>query len=191
MKTRLGLVIAVAVLGFAVPASADTVSNFTLDGVTFSDGGTATGGFTLDLTTGALSNINITTSTDNLFGATYTGGNGLFGSTGFTNSPASFSFADFELIYEADLVINLGSALTPSNLASPNTFSIASGSEGVFFIACPEPTFFCGSRTITSGSLDETPATTPLPAALPLFAGGLGALGLLGWRRKKTATLAT
>ena len=25
---------------------------------------------------------------------------------------------------------------------------------------------------------------TPLPAALPLFAGGLGALGLLGWRRK-------
>jgi hypothetical protein len=28
-------------------------------------------------------------------------------------------------------------------------------------------------------------ATTPLPAALPLFATGIGALGLLGWRRKK------
>jgi len=28
---------------------------------------------------------------------------------------------------------------------------------------------------------------TPLPAALPLFAGGLGALGLLGWRRKRNA----
>jgi hypothetical protein len=27
--------------------------------------------------------------------------------------------------------------------------------------------------------------TTPLPAALPLFASGLGALGLLGWRRKR------
>jgi hypothetical protein len=27
-------------------------------------------------------------------------------------------------------------------------------------------------------------ATTPLPAALPLFAAGLGALGLVGWRRK-------
>jgi hypothetical protein len=26
---------------------------------------------------------------------------------------------------------------------------------------------------------------TPLPAALPLFAGGLGALSLLGWRRKR------
>jgi hypothetical protein len=29
------------------------------------------------------------------------------------------------------------------------------------------------------------PSTTPLPAALPLFATGLGGLGVLGWRRKK------
>ena len=28
---------------------------------------------------------------------------------------------------------------------------------------------------------------TPLPPALPLFATGLAGLGLLGWRRKKTA----
>jgi hypothetical protein len=28
-------------------------------------------------------------------------------------------------------------------------------------------------------------STTPLPAALPLFATGLGAMGLLGWRRKR------
>ena len=32
--------------------------------------------------------------------------------------------------------------------------------------------------------------TTPLPAALPLFATGLGALGLLGWRRKRKALAA-
>lgn len=33
---------------------------------------------------------------------------------------------------------------------------------------------------------------TPVPAALPLFTTGLGALGLLGWRRKKkAAALAT
>ena len=30
-------------------------------------------------------------------------------------------------------------------------------------------------------------ATTPLPAALPLFASGLGALGVIGWRRKRKA----
>lgn len=31
----------------------------------------------------------------------------------------------------------------------------------------------------------QSSLATPLPAALPLFATGLGALGLLGWRRKK------
>jgi hypothetical protein len=36
-----------------------------------------------------------------------------------------------------------------------------------------------------SGTLTPEVATTPLPAALPLFATGLGALGLLGWRRKR------
>jgi hypothetical protein len=33
-------------------------------------------------------------------------------------------------------------------------------------------------------------STTPLPASLPLFASGLGALGLLGWRRKRKAQAA-
>ena len=39
--------------------------------------------------------------------------------------------------------------------------------------------FDCGNTSI------EAVATTPVPAALPLFATGLGALGLLGRRRKK------
>ena len=34
------------------------------------------------------------------------------------------------------------------------------------------------------------PILTPLPAALPLFASGLGVLGLLGWRRKRKAAAA-
>src|SRR5262245_35522357 len=40
-----------------------------------------------------------------------------------------------------------------------------------------------GVENLSSGSL--TPV--PVPAALPLFATGLGALGLLGWRRKRKA----
>ncbi len=36
--------------------------------------------------------------------------------------------------------------------------------------------------TITAG---QPIPGTPLPAALPLFAGGLGVMGLFGWRRKR------
>jgi len=34
-------------------------------------------------------------------------------------------------------------------------------------------------------------AATPLPSALPLFAGGLGVLGLFGWRRKRKRAIAS
>jgi hypothetical protein len=40
-----------------------------------------------------------------------------------------------------------------------------------------------GSQEIASASV----SATPLPAALPLFATGLGGLGLFGWRRKRKA----
>jgi len=36
-------------------------------------------------------------------------------------------------------------------------------------------------------TVGETVGATPIPAALPLFATGLGGLGLLGWRRKRKA----
>ena len=45
-----------------------------------------------------------------------------------------------------------------------------------------------GRVTFIEVTSDLTP--TPLPAALPLFATGLGAMGLLGWRRKRKATAA-
>jgi len=36
--------------------------------------------------------------------------------------------------------------------------------------------------------VDPPVSAVPLPAALPLFATGLGALGLIGWRRKRKAS---
>jgi hypothetical protein len=54
------------------------------------------------------------------------------------------------------------------------------------FFTPPGLTLAPGFITVQS----DVEATTPLPAALPLFATGLGALGLLGWRRKKKAALA-
>jgi hypothetical protein len=43
----------------------------------------------------------------------------------------------------------------------------------------------CGNSYLVQVSSIDTAA--PLPAALPLFATGLGGLGLLGWRRKRKA----
>jgi uncharacterized protein (TIGR03118 family) len=45
--------------------------------------------------------------------------------------------------------------------------------------------FTDGINGETDGLFGAINTTAPLPAALPLFATGIGALGLLGWRRKK------
>ena len=186
---RLGYLGAAAYLLACVvsPASADTIANFTLDGVTFDDGGTATGGFTLDLTTGTLSNVNITTSYDPVagpfgFGATFNDGS----SNTFTNgATATFDFF-VDLFFVADgLDIDVAGPLTAANLMGNPSFPI-SGSETFYFIECGDGP--CATRNITAGSLDVS--STPLPAALPLFAGGLGALGLFGWRKKRKAIAA-
>jgi hypothetical protein len=44
-----------------------------------------------------------------------------------------------------------------------------------------------GNVLLGSFTIVDPPTTTPLPAALPLFATSLGAMGLLGWRRKRGA----
>lgn len=46
----------------------------------------------------------------------------------------------------------------------------------------------CNVATLNSFEFSAARATAvPLPAALPLMAGGLGLLGFMGWRRKKAA----
>jgi hypothetical protein len=48
-----------------------------------------------------------------------------------------------------------------------------------------------GGFDLTNNAITlSAPAATPLPAAFPLFATGLGAMGLLGWRRKRKNTAA-
>jgi hypothetical protein len=43
---------------------------------------------------------------------------------------------------------------------------------------------------VYAGDSTPVPSNVPLPTALPLFASGLGALGLLGWRRKRNVPAA-
>jgi hypothetical protein len=191
MKTRFGIAAAVVILGFAAPASADTIANFVLDGVTFNDGGTASGSFTLDLTTDTLSNVNITTSTDSALGVGTTFTDSDY-SNSFTPGPVYFLFDNNASLPVDELTIELSETLTPSNLASTPSFSFYS--DGVVEVGysslCPDFDY-CGERIIATGSLTDLSATpvsaTPLPATLPLFAGGLGFVGYLAKRRKQNA----
>jgi uncharacterized protein (TIGR03118 family) len=52
----------------------------------------------------------------------------------------------------------------------------------------PNTLFFTnGINEEADGLFGAIQVATPIPAALPLFATGLGALGLLGWRRRRKA----
>jgi hypothetical protein len=64
------------------------------------------------------------------------------------------------------------------NILTPHSLSLSWTEGGAF----TPPVTFLEGEFVTSQA-----AATPLPGTLPLFAGGLGALGLLGWRRKKKA----
>jgi hypothetical protein len=79
------------------------------------------------------------------------------------------------------------SSLTSTNLVPGGSLSgnVAGSFEltEVFTITANTP-----STEAANLSIDLTAITpTPLPAALPLFAAGLGAMGFAGWRRKRKA----
>jgi hypothetical protein len=48
-----------------------------------------------------------------------------------------------------------------------------------------------GRFGLVFGILSDPVASTPIPAALPLFASALGGLGFVGWKRRKSAAVLT
>ena len=69
------------------------------------------------------------------------------------------------------------------------TLASSGGGTGTAFL---DPFFSVGSgyQLTFSAGIGNAAAVTPIPAALPLFASGLGGLGLVGWRRRKAAAIA-
>ena len=94
-----------------------------------------------------------------------------------------------------------GSTSATSGYTELVTGATAQGTPVALSALCPGCTFFAlfadglqggGSSLNANVLLSAATAFIPLPGALPLFATGLGALGLLGLRRKKkTAALAS
>lgn len=95
--------------------------------------------------------------------------------TGVTTGPASFNAVD--------------GLITPQTYGHDQvTFTDSSLFYAVVLSSTTNAFEFADlSINLISTELQQT----PLPATLPLFASGLGALGLLGWRRKRRATVAT
>jgi hypothetical protein len=97
----------------------------------------------------------------------------------FVSTDASGHITGWNIEVFANACAIADNCIIETNTNSPNAQDIGE-------IAFPDGSIGSGSVTNDPGTwIPVTP--TPLPAALPLFAAGLGALGLLGWRRKRTA----
>ena len=170
MKSKACALLLAACVMLSVPASAGATT-FSLSGVTYTSGslgsGTVTG--TFDFSAGMFSNFDITV----------TGGpaNGFFfnedaGSTANLVNATNSSDDHLVLILAASLP------------TSPD--AVTGGLVNNCLLA-----EFCGEEVALGSILGGSVTATPLPAALPLFATGLGGLGLLGWRRKRKARAST
>ena len=90
-----------------------------------------------------------------------------------------------DMVTPFDLMLTGGPSDNQSNTIASQTVT------GSFtYDSSGDTSFFASALAQSSATELGTSVATPLPAALPLFASGLGALGLLGWRRKRKAQAA-
>jgi hypothetical protein len=205
-----------AVLAYSAPAQATTISQ-TLGGIDFANGQTVAAGTFNTVSASQPAPFNAFIGSDVVgpnFSATWTFSYGttdtISGATleiglldGDSAAPgsqvASYSIGGIDLTS----LLNTAMEATPGansvevyyTITLPSsTFSIlASGSPTVSLMLQGPGLGVLGTTPFNGAALDfstitiDTVTATPLPAALPLFATGLGALGLLGWRRKRKA----
>jgi hypothetical protein len=187
MKTkayRSALLATCAILSAPVSAGATTftLSNVTYDcGLSFCFAGTGTFTGTFDYNAGVFSPIDIVAT-----GGFSSSPNTI---TLDTNTNNSSTASDLEFTNSGNSAEFLSLFLAAPLPTSPD--SVIGGGLGGFVSNCAIGAI-CSNEFPVSGSfVSAVPlSAVPLPAALPLFASGLGALGLLGWRRKRKAQAA-
>ena len=178
MKTKLLGVVAVFTL-FATsligPVNADTITwNVSL---TLGDGEPASGSFTIDPSTLVIPSLFITFPSVDIT-TTWRHYTSDASVNLYDSRHVAFSLPAFDAALQ--LFLNSGSLLIAAPLISVRVLENNGDPIGGTDVRD-------GFGTI---SASVAAPVVPLPGALPLFATGLGALGLLGWRRKRKATLA-
>jgi hypothetical protein len=168
------IMMAAAMAMTAGVAKADTYQSFNITGTydTFADGpGTFGGAATIDVTSETLFSITVTGLPDITF-ETLPG-------PGFNAEVVDYSVGEG----------TVGISMTPDGLGdgfySGGTFGPVDVSPpaGVASTCSSDPSVCLAAVDTFQGTL----TATPLPAALPLFASGIGAMGFFNWRRKRKA----
>jgi hypothetical protein len=148
--------------------------------------------------TATVNGISVTTQLPNSLGSvleeSLVAGFGSFfdSNNGYSSAGTTGAFATVS----QDVVCGSSNSCVPAaDLMTPFSYTLIAGDsgtdqytfDGAGFPAAGTPTAtFVGTET----SMDFQLSATPLPAALPLFATGLGAFGLFGWRRKRKNAIA-
>lgn len=179
MKVYKGLFLLAALIAFtSAVALADDVT-WTLNNVTFNDGGTASGTFTYDADTQTVDNWNLTTTSGSILGGSnYDPGDSSYFIQNLGNPQDSIIFE----IGQLQLRITPISALTDAGGNVAINLNTANGESGG--VEC----FNCSPfRIFVSGDLSAaTVNETPEPASI--FFLGSGLLGLAGGVRRRFFT---
>ena len=100
-------------------------------------------------------------------------------------SAVSLNFDDATKEYASSIASTLVFDLINPGAAVPASYVNALGNNLGTFTLMGNTAGVDGRMRLTLGF--ESSAVIPIPAALPLFGTGLGVVGLMGWRRKRTA----
>jgi hypothetical protein len=82
----------------------------------------------------------------------------------------------------------IGFDIGTSVLIVPSIADIVNGSGTFWRFACGVGCSLDGGTGNWSYNLQLDASPVPLPAALPLFAAGLSAMGFMGWRKRRAAS---
>jgi hypothetical protein len=163
-------------------AYADVLDSYDVSATYNSGGGSVTGTFTLDTTLDTVTAIDLTVTSSGVI-------------PGWTDStPSDFGFSQFTGTGTLQYLVSGGPDINHEVYlyfppAGGSLYNAAFDESAVndYFCTGGGGNNNCGYDVYGTVSAAAGVSTTPLPAALPLFAGGLGLIGFIGRRKKVKA----